>query len=68
MNEFFTNLMQFGFMTECPDTWTWTMVYNFAVKCYNLFLMFFYFNIMKFVVREFQYIVRRMKKFTNGRG
>ena len=65
MNEFFTNLMQFGFMTEPVGDWSWDMVYSFAIKCYNLFLMFFYFNIFKFVILEFQKIVRRMKKFTN---
>ena len=67
MNDFFTNLMQFGFMTENVDNWTWSMVYAFAIKCYNLFLLFFYFNVFKFVVYEFQKIVRRMKKFTSGR-
>ena len=65
MNEFFTNMMQFGFMTEPVGGWTWDMVYAFAIKCYNLFLMFFYFNIFKFTVLEVQKIVRRMKKFTN---
>ena len=66
MNEFFENIMQVGFMTETVGDWTWDMVYAFAIKCYNLFLAFFYFNIIKFVVFEVQKIVRRLKKFSNG--
>lgn len=65
MNNFFTNLMQFGFMTESAGSWNWQMCCDFAIKCYNLFLMFFYFNIFKFVVRTVQVTIRRMKRWTN---
>lgn len=65
MNDLFTNFMQFGFITESVGEWNWQQCCDFAIKCYNLFLMFFYFNIIKFTVIQVQHIVRRMKKFTN---
>jgi len=67
MNEFFTNVMSWGFMPETinVEVWDWQTCCNFAIKCYNLFLAFFYFNILKFVVHTVQVSVRRFKRWTN---
>lgn len=63
------DITNFGFyMESIPwDSWNNQMALDFALKCYNLFLLYFYFNVMKFAVTTFQRIVRRMSKFTNGR-
>ncbi|MBQ8527248.1 MAG: hypothetical protein IJ429_02125 [Lachnospiraceae bacterium] len=39
---------------------------DFALRCYNLFLAFFYFNIIKYFVTTAQRCMRRMSKFTRG--
>lgn len=61
----FPDLQTFGFYTESLGVWTWQDCYDFALKCYNLFLTFFYFNILKYVIHCVQTVVRRMKKWTN---
>lgn len=63
------NLTEFGFMIESVSENTVNMVggdINFAMKCYNLFLLFFYFEIMKFIIEFVPRCIRRMSKFTRG--
>lgn len=61
----FSNLQTFGFYTQSLGEWDWQSCCDFALKCYNLFLMFFYFNIIKYLLRTVQTAVRRLKKWTN---
>lgn len=63
---FFDNLQSFGFYTQSLGAWDWQSCCDFALKCYNLFLLFFYFNIIKFIVRTAQTVVRRFKRWTNS--
>ena len=63
------NLQQFAFLTETVSENTVNVIggnINFAMKCYNLFLAFFYFEIMKFILEFVPRCVRRMSKFTRG--
>ena len=59
------NSVQFGFITQQiqASTFDWQAQVDFICKCYNLFLLFFYFEIMKFVLGVVQRVVRRMSKF-----
>ena len=60
--DFFT---QFGFFTESLGHWDWVFACDFALKCYNLFLLYFYFEIAKFIVCYTQKIIRRFKRATD---
>ena len=60
------DLTSFGFITETVSENTIQVVggsVNFAMKCYNLFLLYFYFEIMKFVLQFVPECIRRMSKF-----
>ena len=60
------DLTSFGFITETVSENTIQVVggsVNFAMKCYNLFLLYFYFEIMKFVLKFVPECIRRMRKF-----
>lgn len=58
----------FGFINETisTDVLTAQTCIDFAIRCYNLFLLFFYFNIFKYVTTTAQRCMRRMSKFTRG--
>lgn len=58
----------FGFFTQTiPEAqFTWQMACDFALKCYNLFLLYFYFNVLKFAITTIQRCVRRFSKITKG--
>lgn len=63
------NLTEFGFLVESVSENTVQIVggsVNFAMKCYNLFLLYFYFQIMKFCLEFIPRCIRRMSKFTRG--
>lgn len=59
------NSVQFGFITQqiSASSFDWQAQIDFACKCYNLFLLYFYFEIMKYVLGVVQRAVRRMSKF-----
>lgn len=59
------DLNTFGFFTETINASAMTdqMMVDFALKCYNLFLLNFYFQIMKWMVASVQRVVRRFGKF-----
>lgn len=60
------DLTSFGFITQSVSENTIQVVggsVNFAMKCYNLFLLYFYFEIMKFVLDFVPRCIRRMSKF-----
>lgn len=59
------DINNFGFFLEkiSGAEMTWDMQVDFMLKCYNLFLLYFYFEIMKFVIGIVQRIVRRASKF-----
>ena len=40
----------------------WDMVCDFALKCYNLFLLYFYFCVAKFAIQTVQRCCRRFSK------
>lgn len=48
------NSVTFGFITEqiAAETFNWQAQIDFICKCYNLFLLYFYFEIGKFVVNQ----------------
>ena len=58
----------FGFFTQTipADAFTADMMCDFALKCYNLFLLYFYFSVLKWVVCVVQRCARRFSKFTRG--
>lgn len=58
----------FGFFTQVVPAadFDWQMACDFALKCYNLFLLYFYFEILKFVISTVQRCSRRFNKI-NGR-
>lgn len=60
------DLNTFSFFTQqIPyQEFDWQMMCDFALKCYNLFLLFFYFNVAKFIIRTLQYTVRRLSRFS----
>lgn len=61
------DLNSFGFFVETVSENTVNMVggdINFAMKCYNLFLLYFYFEIMKFVIQVVQFSIRKMSRFS----
>lgn len=62
------DINNFPFFMESisTDVLTAQMCIDFAIRCYNLFLLFFYFNVIKFVVTTAQRCMRRMSKFTRG--
>lgn len=63
------NLTEFGFMLESVSENTINVAggtINFAMKCYNLFLLYFYFQIMKFILEFVPRCIRRMSKFTRS--
>lgn len=62
------DLNTFGFylQTVSTDTLTPQMCIDFALKCYNLFLLFFYFNVIKYVITIAQRCMRRLSKWTRG--
>lgn len=63
------NLTEFGFLVETVSENTVNVTggtINFAMKCYNLFLLYFYFEIMKFILTFVPHCIRRMSKFTRG--
>lgn len=63
------DLMSFGFMTQTVSENTVNMVggdINFAMRCYNLFLLYFYFEIMKYVIKCVQFAMRKMSRFDRG--
>lgn len=62
MNGF--DLNSFGFFTQSIPAaeFSWDMVCDFALKCYNLFLMYFYFCIAKFAVQTVERCCRRFSK------
>lgn len=63
------NLTEFGFLVESVSENTVNVAggtINFAMKCYNLFLLYFYFEIMKFILTFVPQCIRRMSKFTRG--
>lgn len=60
------NNFPFFMETISTDVLTSQMCIDFAIRCYNLFLLFFYFNVIKFVVTTAQRCMRRMSKFTRG--
>lgn len=60
------NNFPFFMETISTDVLTPQMCIDFAIKCYNLFLLFFYFNVVKFVVTTTQRCMRRLSKWTRG--
>lgn len=62
MNGF--DLNSFGFFTQSIPAadFTWDMVCDFALKCYNLFLLYFYFCVAKFAIQTVQRCCRRFSK------
>lgn len=61
------DLNSFGFFVESVSENTVQMVggdINFAMKCYNLFLLYFYFEIMKYVIKCCQFAIRKMSRFS----
>lgn len=62
------DLNTFGFYLQTVpiDALTDQMCIDFALKCYNLFLLFFYFNVIKYVITIGQRCMRRLSKFTRG--
>lgn len=60
------NNFPFFMETISTDILTPQMCIDFAIRCYNLFLLYFYFNVIKFVVTTAQRCMRRMSKFTRG--
>lgn len=62
MNGF--DLNTFGFFTQSIPAadFTWDMVCDFALKCYNLFLLYFYFCVAKFAIQTVQRCCRRFSK------
>ncbi len=59
------SILQFNFITQTVSEWSEVQAMNFAIKFYNLFLLFVYFEIARFIIYEIQVIARRFKKFTN---
>lgn len=43
------SVIEFGFKMDVPNNYNPVWAMNFAVQCYNLFLLFFYFCMMKFI-------------------
>ena len=61
------DLNTFGFFVETVSENTVNMVggdINFAMKCYNLFLLYFYFEIMKYAIQCVQFAIRKMSRFS----
>lgn len=61
------DLQTFQFFTESVSENTVQVTggdINFAMKCYNLFLLYFYFEIMKFVIKSCQFAIRKMSRFS----
>lgn len=60
------DIQQFGFIIDqiAASSFDWQAQIDFICKCYNLFLLYFYFEIMKFVINVIQRCVRRMSKFS----
>ena len=54
------NSIEFGFITQqiSASSFDWQTQIDFICKCYNLFLLFFYFNICKFVITEVRHWFR----------
>lgn len=57
------NSIQFGFITEQiqAEAFTWQSQIDFITKCYNLFLLFFYFQIMKFVIQTIVHVFSKTR-------
>lgn len=62
------DINSFGFFTTTiPESeMTAQMMCDFALKCYNLFLLYFYFSVMKFVITTVQRCIRRFTKLSRG--
>lgn len=59
------DITNFGFFTQtiADADFTSQMMCDFALKCYNLFLLYFYFQVIKFTVITVQKSVRRFSKW-----
>lgn len=65
MDSVSANTLTFGFIQHIESSgFDWQSQVDFLCKCYNLFLLYFYFEIMKYVVSVVQKVIRRASRFS----